>query len=48
MHQFNHLSQTSTGEYPLHLVAQHGGSLDLVKVLVEADGELVTLKIPLI
>lgn len=44
MKQFNHLALTRSGEYPLHLVLTHGGSIDLVRLLVETDNKKVTLK----
>lgn len=46
--QYNHLSCSYTSgddcRYPLHMVMKHGGSLDLVKLLVEADKEKTTLE----
>lgn len=46
--QYNHLSRTYMSDndctYPLHVVMKHGGSLDLVKLLVEADEEKKTLE----
>ncbi|KAL9185012.1 hypothetical protein ACHAXT_002789 [Thalassiosira profunda] len=41
--QYNHLGQGGGTEYPLHAVLRHGGSLDLVKLLVSADKEGDTL-----
>ncbi|KAL9180894.1 hypothetical protein ACHAXT_009699 [Thalassiosira profunda] len=44
-YQFNHLALTAgSREYPLQMVLRYGGSLGLVKLLVEADEEKVTLE----
>ncbi|GFH44027.1 predicted protein [Chaetoceros tenuissimus] len=35
--KYNHYSQTSDGEYPLHILLQNGASFETVKFLVEKD-----------
>lgn len=46
--QFNHLASTSryerASEYPLHMVLMHGGSFEIIKLLINADVEKRTLK----
>ena len=42
--QYNHLAQDACGEYPIHNVMRNGGSIELVKLLVNADNRRETLK----
>ena len=42
--QYNHLACDACGRYPLHMIAQYGGSLDVVRLLVDADDEKKTIK----
>ena len=35
--QYNHLAQDARGEYPIHNVMRNGGSIELVKLLANAD-----------
>ena len=44
--KYNHYSQTSDGEYPLHILLQNGGSFETVKFLVEKDTSKKTLQCP--
>ena len=44
IHQYNQLACNKDGYYPLHKVLQNGGSLEVVKLLVNADSENQTLK----
>jgi len=44
IHQYNHLACNKDGFYPLHKVLQNGGSLEVVKLLVNADSEKQTLQ----
>ena len=45
--QYNHMSRAHSGggscRYPIHMVCEHGGSMELVKLLVSADEERDTL-----
>jgi len=41
--QYNHLAINKDRYYPIHKLMQHGGSLEVVKLLVNADIEKVTL-----
>jgi len=42
--QFNHLACDYCGRYPLHMIVQYGGSLDVLKLLVDADEDKKTLR----
>ena len=41
IYAYNHMSRTYRGDckYPLHFIMKHGGSVDVVKLLVDADKE---------
>ena len=41
--QYNHLAINKERHYPLHKLMQHGGSIEVVKLLVNADSEKKTL-----
>ena len=43
--QYNHLAQDARGEYPIHNVMRNGGSIELVKLLANADTRRETLNV---